>query len=137
MARRQARAAALQLIYENMSGGDGGDETLIDLIGFEPDEEDRQFISTLLDCVKLHRSELDSLIESTLTTWTLDRIARVNHAVLLLALSELKYMHTADADVVISEAVSLADRFETPSGARFVNGVLSAVNKKMSADLQP
>lgn len=37
MARKLARVAAMQLIYERMEGGDGGEETLRDLIGFEPD----------------------------------------------------------------------------------------------------
>ena len=36
MARKQARVAAMQLIYEQMEGGDGGEETLCGLIGFEP-----------------------------------------------------------------------------------------------------
>ena len=36
MARIQARVAAMQLIYEQMEGGDGGDETLRGLIGFVP-----------------------------------------------------------------------------------------------------
>ena len=36
MARKQARVAAMQLIYEQMEGGDGGEETLRGLIGFEP-----------------------------------------------------------------------------------------------------
>ena len=36
MARKQARVAAMQLIYEQMEGGDGGEETLRGLIGFAP-----------------------------------------------------------------------------------------------------
>ena len=41
MARGVAREAAMQLIYENMLGGDGGEETLRDLMGFAPQEVER------------------------------------------------------------------------------------------------
>ena len=40
MARKSARAAAVQMVFENMLGGDGGEETLRGLIEFAPEENE-------------------------------------------------------------------------------------------------
>ena len=55
MARRQARAAAMQMVYENMLGGDGGEDTLQGLIGFEADEEDRAYLDSVVNGVAVDR----------------------------------------------------------------------------------
>ena len=56
MARKSARAAAVQMVFENMFGGDGGEETLRDLIEFNPEEGDQAFIDGLISGVENHVS---------------------------------------------------------------------------------
>ena len=127
MARTSARAAAVQLVYENMLGGDGGEETLRGLIEFTPEEGDEEYISSLVQGVEEHAGELDADIEKCLKGWTLDRIAKVDRAVLRVAAYEMcRQRETPDA-VVINEAVALAQRFDSPTAAKFVNGVLSTL----------
>ena len=78
MSRTTARAAAMQMIYEKISGGQGGEETLKmvydelradGLPGVnriekkEPDQEDREYITAALEGVLSHREELDELID--------------------------------------------------------------------------
>ena len=70
---------------------------------------------------------LDSAIEKCLKGWTLDRIAKVDRAVLRLAAYELYYFREAPDAVVINGAVSLAQRYDSPTAAKFVNGVLSTL----------
>ena len=48
MARKSARAAAVQMVFENMLGGDGGEETLRGLIEFAPEENDQEYIDGIL-----------------------------------------------------------------------------------------
>ena len=134
MARRLARAAALQMVYENMLGGDGGEETLQGLIEFTPEEGDREFIDQVLEGVCSHQEELDKMISGYLKDWSLDRIARVNRAVLRLAIYEMMYCTDVPRNVVISEAVALAQKYDCPEGGKFVNGVLSSVLKDMNKD---
>ena len=40
MNRTMARAHAMQLIYENEMGGEGGEETRLNLLCVEPDESE-------------------------------------------------------------------------------------------------
>ena len=126
MARRQARAAAMQMVYENMLGGDGGEDTLQGLIGFEADEEDRAYLDSVVNGVAQNASRLDETICKYLKDWSLDRIARVDRAVMRLAIYELIHTPEVPGNVVISEAVALAQKDGTPEGGRFVTGVLSS-----------
>ena len=127
MSRKSARAAAVQMVFENMLGGDGGEETLRGLIEFVPEEDDLDFINALLSGVEAHAEELDALIEKCLKGWTLDRIAKVDLAVMRVAGYELCYARQTPDAVVINEAVALAQRFDSPTAAKFVNGVLATL----------
>lgn len=127
MARKAARAAAVQMVFENMLGGDGGEETLRELIEFEPEEDDRPYLDGVLNGVAENAPEIDALIEKCLKGWTLDRISKVDQAVLRVAIYELLYARETPDAVVINEAVTLAQRFDTPQAGKFVNGVLSSV----------
>ena len=127
MARKSARAAAVQMVYEQMLGGEGGEETLRGLIEFTPEEDDQKYIDSLLEGVSAHAEELDAQIEKCLKGWTLDRIAKVDRAVLRVAAYELCHDRQTPDAVVINEAVALAQRFDTPAAGKFVNGVLSTL----------
>lgn len=127
MARKSARAAAVQMVFENMLGGDGGEETLRGLIEFTPEDDDQAYINGILSGVEKNALELDEMIEKCLKGWTLDRIARVDRAVLRVAVYELCYDRALPDAVIINEAVTLAQRFDAPTAGKFVNGVLSSV----------
>lgn len=127
MARKAARAAAVQMAYEHMLGGEGGEDTLRGLIEFAPEEEDRAYIDTILSGVAENEAALDGSIADCLKGWTLDRIARVDLAVLRVAAYELYYLRETPDAVVINEAVALAQRFDSPTAGKFVNGVLSTL----------
>ena len=127
MARKAARAAAVQMVYENMLGGDGGEDTLRGLIEFSPEEDDQAYINGIVSGVEAHAPDLDSAIEKCLKGWTLDRIAKVDLAVLRVAAYELSVARETPDAVVINEAVSLAQRFDSPTAGKFVNGILSTL----------
>ncbi len=129
MSRKSARAAAVQMVFENMLGGDGGEETLRGLIEFTPAGDDQQFIDGSLSGVEAHAEERDAAIEGALKGWTLDRISKVDRAVLRVAAYELCYARETPDAVIINEAVALAQRFDVPASAKFVNGVLSTLLK--------
>ena len=138
MARKSARAAAVQMVFENMLGGDGGEETLRGLIAFTPEEGDQRYIDEILSGVEQNAEALDASIEKCLKGWTLDRIAKVDLAVLRVAAWELNHAEDTPDAVVINEAVALAQKFDSPTAGKFVNGVLSTLlAAKNAAKKQP
>ena len=134
MARKSARTAAVQMVYEQMLGGDGGEETLRELIEFTPEDDDQVYIDGILQGVREHEAQLDETIEKCLKGWTLDRIAKVDRAVLRVAAFELCYARQTPDAVVINEAVALAQRYDCPTAGKFVNGVLATLLANRDAE---
>lgn len=128
MARSAARAAAMQLVYENLMGG-SGEDTLGALIAFTPEGDDQAYIDAMVAGIESHAEELDALIARYSTSRELARIARVDLCILRVALYEMKYSHEVAESIAINEAVELAKRFSEPASARFVNGMLGAISR--------
>lgn len=125
MSRLTGRRAAMQMVYENMLGGEGGQDTLLGLIEFQEDDEtDFDFISKLTEGVALHQADLDHQIAIRSKNREYDRIPVLVRAILKVALFELAYLKDSPSAAVINEAVELAHRFGEEGDSRFINGVL-------------
>lgn len=148
MSRTTARAAAMQMIFEKISGGQGGEETLkmvydelredglpgVEKIGRkEPDDEDRDYITAALEGVLDHRDEIDSLIGKTAKGWSLERMSLVDLTILRLAVWEILYAQDVPGSVSIAEAMELTERFSDPEDKSFVNGILGTILREQEA----
>lgn len=128
MDRRIARAHAMKLIYEWEMGGDGGEDTRIELLGVEPGENETEYMNGMYDGVVSNREEIDRQISDHLRGWTIDRLSRVDLAILRLGVYELMLKETA-AGIVINEAVELANQYSTEKAGAFINGVLGSISR--------
>ena len=72
------------------------------------------------------RDELDKIISCYSKKRSVDRIAKINIAILHLALYEAVYEEKVPVNVAISEAVILAQKFAQEPDIAFINGVLGA-----------
>lgn len=145
MARSTARIAAMQLIFEKLAGGQGGDETLqmvYDELREEPEGgvresdpgvADRAWIDTVLQGVVEHLDELDEKIEGASRNWTVDRMPKVDLTILRLAAWEILYEADVPGSVAINEAVEMANRYSDPASGRFINGVLGTILRQKEA----
>ena len=132
MARPIAREAAMQLVFEQIFGGEGETEALVDLIDYTPSENDRQYIDMVVSGVKEHAAELDAEITACLRGWTIARLSRVDLSILRLSVFEMKYAEIPAA-VSINEAVELTRKYSSESSCSFVNGVLGTISRKLAA----
>ena len=71
--------------------------------------------------------EIDSKIEAHSDKWSIDRMGKVELAILRLAVYELLYDETVPEKVAINEAVELAKKYGQDNAGSFVNGILSGV----------
>jgi N utilization substance protein B len=85
--------------------------------------------------VQDRRDEIDTLLTDHARGWTLERMPVIDRTVLRIATYELLARPDVPTAVVIDEAVELAKRFSTDDSGRFVNGMLSAIAKKVRAPL--
>ncbi len=133
MARSAAREAAMQLIFEHMMGG-SGEETLGGMIEFVPDKDDIRYIHAVTEGVFAALHVVDARISPFLQDWSMERIARVDLAILRLAVYELLYMDDIPPAVTINEAVELSRRFSTEQSGAFINGVLGNLNRQLVSE---
>ena len=87
----------------------------------------REFTEELVRGVCAHSDEIDTRIADHLASgWTLDRLPRVDRTVLRIATFEVDNSDVP-AEVVVSEAISLAEELSTDDSPAFVNGVLGSL----------
>ena len=130
----RARARALQALYAWDMRGNGSTELervatqVWDDLAITPDE--RRIAGPIVRVVASKARALDDQLADVTTNWRLERIGAVERCVLRLAAAELTIGDTPPR-VVIQEAVTLAERFGSAASAKFVNGVLDALARRM------
>jgi N utilization substance protein B len=124
--RSEARERAMGLLYEAQAKDRSIDEVLAAL-PVEPDP----LAVLLVRGVDARREEVDALIAEHARGWSLHRMPVVDRTIMEIATFELLARPEVPTAVVLDEAVELAKRFGTDDSSRFVNGVLSAIAKKV------
>ena len=81
-------------------------------------------------------SEIDEAISKQAKNWKFDRIAKVDLAVLRLALYELLFRDDIPPIVSINEAIDLGKTFSNLESKRFINGILDEVKKSIQRPLR-
>ena len=120
----------MKLIYEWEMGGEGGDATFENLLEITPGEKEFDFMNALAEGVKANADKIDEKLAGFVRGWSLDRLTRVDLAILRLAAWELMQGGTSER-IVINEAVELANQYSTEKAGSFVNGVLGSLVRAM------
>lgn len=97
----------------------------------ELDIEDNEtiYIKNILSNFLDHKESIDRAIEVNSNEWKINRIARVDLAILRVAITELYYIDDIPESVSINEAVELGKTFSTEESGSFINGILGNVLK--------
>ena len=86
------------------------------------------------DIIGIYKNQegIDNLIEGSAPQFPIKKIARVDVAILRLAVYELMIAKKEPFKVIIDEAVELAKEFGSASSSSFINGVLGTIYNKLS-----
>ena len=128
----RARARVLQALYAwDLRSGEPLDRVatqIWDDLSVPPDE--RKLAGTFVRTLTKNGAELDRELSDVTTNWRLERLGVIDRCVLRLGAAEL-HEGVTPPRVVIQEAVHLAERYGTVKSAKFVNGVLDALARRM------
>lgn len=127
--RALARELAFQLIFERLFVKDNfsDEEFFVSL----KKEEDINFAKEILTSFENNRQQIKDIISSHLVGYEIDRVYKVDLAILCEALTEILFIKTP-YKIVVNEAVELAKKFSTEKSSKFVNGVLSSILKSLN-----
>lgn len=130
--RHKARIAALQALYESDSSTHSARDALRHIAARDRLAQDQvAFAEDLIEGVRAKQDEIDALIADAAPAWPVAQLPPVDRNILRLAIRELLGDNGTPDRVVINEAVELAKRFGSESTARFVNGVLGTIQRRL------
>ena len=87
------------------------------------------FVLDSLKGVSNYSDVLDEKIRNCAKNWSFSRIAKMDLAILRLAIYELFFVKTP-APIVINEAVELSKIYSSDDAKRFINGILDYLSKE-------
>jgi N utilization substance protein B len=134
-ARRRAREAALQMLYQCEIGRTGAYETIATYWpardADDLPERQREFANTVVRGTLDRQAEIDELLTRHAQNWRIERMTVIDRIVLRMGVFEMLAEMDTPSKVIINEAIELARSFSGDEAVGFVNGVLDAVRKEL------
>lgn len=127
MSRKVAREIACSLVFEYLFNKKENELTKQEL--FDENKlikADEEFASFLADGVIANFDQLESIIKSNIKDFSFSQLVKMDEAILLVAIFELKHTDL-DRAVIINEALNIAKKYSTDKSASFINGVLASI----------
>lgn len=137
--RRDGRVAAVQFLYAwslNAPRNLAEDIRLFfeQLTTTEKPREHYHYAEELIGGAITQQAEIDGRIRQLAQNWEFDRIARIDLAILRMAIYEMLYRKDIPPIVSINEAIDLSKQFSTADSKRFVNGILDRLKDQLGRD---
>ena len=135
MSRRKARDITFKYIYSTLYGESDITDAIESIITADSEEikslaeEEKDYFDKVSSGIKEHEAEIDQMILSKLKNWTIERIFKIDLAILRLAVYEIMYSPDMPLKVAVNEAVELAKKYGNDTSSNFVNGVLREIIK--------
>jgi N utilization substance protein B len=85
------------------------------------DKTSRNFIENI--------DKVNDLIKEYSSEWKLNRIAKIDIAIMRLAITEMKYDEDIPVSVSINEAIELCKKYSSDDSHKFINGILGNINR--------
>jgi N utilization substance protein B len=134
--RRDGRVAALQYLFAwSMNAPKNIAEDLrVFFEGMELPREHYAFGEELIHGVIEHSADIDAHIKGLAHNWEFERIAKIDLAILRVAMFEMIYRKDIPPVVSINEAIDLSKQFSNADAKRFINGILDRLKDQLGRD---
>ena len=98
-----------------------------------PSRAQMAYIDKVVSGVANREEELNATIQQFSIGWDVSRISRLTRAVIQLAIFEIQWVEDVPTGVAVSEAVRLAKKYDGDDTGAFVNGILGAYARSLTA----
>jgi N utilization substance protein B len=88
-----------------------------------------QKVSSEAEDILRYKDEIDVKIHKAAPDFPIDKINKIDLAILRLAVYELSFKQKEPKNVIIDEAVELAKEYANETSPSFINGVLSHISR--------
>lgn len=126
--RPKAREVLFRVLYEVEISGEDVIESLEYSLGrYHLSEDARDHVMEMARAFHDHKDGIDERISASLVDWSFSRLSVVVRSVLRLAVTELTYAPEIPLEVLLDQAIRLAQRYGEAGSDAFVNGVLDRI----------
>jgi N utilization substance protein B len=134
--RHKSREFALQMLFEwDMAQKEPAQVKRFFWRTAHASEDTRKFANHLFDATVKQAPAIDEIVAKLSENWRLERLAPVDRNILRLAIYEMRIDHKdTPPKVAIDEALELAKKFSSEESSSFLNGILDAAYKHITAD---
>lgn len=88
---------------------------------------DKEYIKKICVTLEEKNEMINTLINSNAKNWTVNRIAKVDLAILKLAIAEIIAIDDVPQKVSVNEAIELAKVYCDDKSPKFINGILGSI----------
>ncbi len=150
MTRANARELAVHLIYARNFTGDEPENVIATRLDKEyyaklaaenqvyserPSRAQVAYIDNVVTGVANREEDLNAEIQKYSIGWDVTRISRLARTIMQLAMFEILYLDDVPTGVAISEAVRIAKMYDGDDTGSFVNGILGAFARGLTAEV--
>ena len=137
-ARRKNRIAAIQFLYTWELDPTPSHASSFEafLKNFNSDPNQFVFAKDLICGTLENIAAIDEKIKHYSQNWQFNRIAKIELAILRLAIFELLFRKDIPPIASINEAIDLTKFFSTPDSKRFINGILDKIKDEIDRPLR-
>ena len=130
MRRKETREALMKLIYQMDIHNELDNTSMFETLKLQIDSKrEQEYGSTLINQFITNQFAINNIIEANSTNWSMDRISKVDLAILRLSITEILYLEDIPFKVSVNEAVELAKLFSSDDAYVFINGILGKVHE--------
>lgn len=125
MSRSYARECAFKLVFEYLFTKEKNQTALDDFLQEDKNKAEVGYISEVYNGVVEKFDVLKEKLTKASHAFAIDRIFKVDLAILLVAVYEMMFISSIPKNVSINEALELSKTYSTEKSGSFINGVLS------------
>lgn len=133
MNRRKSREIATRLLFEMQINKENHLE-ILENFRENTDEKlsdiDFEYVTKVLSGVENNIEEIKETISKYLIKWKIERLPKMNLAILYMATYEILFEEEIPNKVTVNEAIELAKKYGDDNAPSFINGVLNNLIKK-------
>lgn len=124
--RSELREIIMKVLYQVFILKESGIDFKIDDLIKEQLEIENDFVADAINTIVLKKDEIYEFANKYLDSWPMDRLNKVDQAILALGIYELKYTKTPPV-VAINEAVELSKKYSDEKVTKMINAVLDEI----------
>ena len=151
MTRGNARELAVHLIYAREFTGEAPEQVVSARLEKEyyskladenqvytdrPSKAQVAYLDCVVSGVANRAEELNEQIQKYSIGWDVGRISKLARTIMQLAIFEILYVADVPTGVAISEAVRIAKMYDGDDTGSFVNGILGAFARGLTAEVE-